>query len=90
MANTAIRTWVFAQPEATGSNGWAGKALVAGLNLTNVDRMTAFYEDDARLIAAAPEMLDALKAIQHWASDARIPCCFPRCLLNAALEKAGA
>lgn len=51
-----MKTWIFAQPAATGSNGWAGKAIVAGLDLTSVDRAPAFYEDDARLIADAPRL----------------------------------
>lgn len=59
---TTVKTWIFAQPQATGSNGWAGKALVAGLNVTSVDRMAAFYEDDAHLIAAAPDLLEGCKA----------------------------
>lgn len=63
MTKSAVesKTWVFAQPEATGSNGWAGKAVVAGLNVTSVDRMTAFYEADALLIAAAPQMLKEIQ-----------------------------
>jgi hypothetical protein len=56
-----MKTWVFAQPEATGSNGWAGKAIVAGLDVTSVDRGMAFYEDDARLIAAAPAMFKEIQ-----------------------------
>lgn len=81
MTKQAVETkiWAFAQPEATGSNGWAGKAMVAGLNVTNVDRVVAFYEDDAMLIAAAPQMLreiqetrqrlDALLKIEKYRKD---------------------
>jgi len=56
------KVWIFAQPDATGSNGWAGKAIVGGLNLTSVDRMPAFYTADAHLISAAPDLLAACKA----------------------------
>ncbi len=35
---------------------------MAGLNVTSVDRGVAFYEDDARLIAAAPDLLAGCKA----------------------------
>lgn len=73
------KIWAFAQPEATGSNGWAGKAMVAGLHITSVDRGAAFYEDDALLIAAAPmmlreiqetrERLDALLKVEKYSKD---------------------
>lgn len=42
---------------------------------------------NARLIGAAPEMLDTLKSIAHWLSDANV-CCFPRNALHAVIEKA--
>lgn len=42
----------------------------------------------AKMIAASYNMYEALEAIQHWSSDARIPCCFPRNLLDKALDKA--
>lgn len=43
---------------------------------------------NARLIAAAPTMLEALEAIVHWMSDANIPCCFPRNAVLQAIETA--
>ena len=43
---------------------------------------------DAALIAAAPDMLETLKAIQHWMADARIPCCFPVDAVHEAIKKA--
>lgn len=43
-------------------------------------------EANARLIAAAPKMYEALKAIAHWLADANV-CCFPRELLHAAIDK---
>lgn len=42
---------------------------------------------NARLIAAAPELRDALQAVMYWASDANIPCCFPRETVLKALAK---
>lgn len=58
-----MKDWHFAQPEATGSNDWAGKALVAGLHLAEADRIPCFREDDAHLIAAAPNLLSALEDV---------------------------
>lgn len=43
---------------------------------------------NARLIAASPELLDALKAVAYWMSDAVIPCCFPRQTILDAIAKA--
>jgi hypothetical protein len=57
-----VSNWYAAIPQATGSNGWAGKALVAGLELQSVDRMTCFKVEDAQLVAAAPDRLEACKA----------------------------
>lgn len=76
-----MKTWIFAQPEATGSNGWAGKAIVAGLDITSVDRAPAFYVEDAKLIASAPALqeeneqlklhIDELKSVlKESAADA--------------------
>lgn len=45
-------------------------------------------EADYGLMAAAPELLDALKAVAHWMSDAVIPCCFPRQTILDAIAKA--
>jgi hypothetical protein len=53
---------VVVSPEATGSNDWAGKAIVAGLHLTTVDRMTVFWKSDADFIAAAFNAIPALLA----------------------------
>lgn len=64
-----MKTWIFGKPEATGSNGWAGKALVMGLELTSVDRAPAFYEDDARLIADAPRLKEENEQLKLQLSE---------------------
>lgn len=45
-------------------------------------------EADCILMAAAPELLEALEAVMYWASDAKIPCCFPRQMVLDAIAKA--
>lgn len=44
---------------------FSGICLVATVNSENVDRQEVVF-NDARLIAAAPEMYEALKALQEW------------------------
>jgi hypothetical protein len=49
----------------------------------------AFGDDEAnaRLIAAAPDLLEALEEIEHWRADAGV-CHFPDDVMIAALTKA--
>lgn len=53
-----VRPYVAFSPEATGSNDWADKAVIAGIRLTSVDRMTVFWTRDAEYIAAACNSAD--------------------------------
>lgn len=45
-------------------------------------------EANGHLIAAAPLMLEALKSVAYWLSDANLPCCFPRQLVFDAIDSA--
>ena len=59
--------WLAYWCEATGSNDWADKAMVYGLQITSVDRTPALWKRDADFIAAAhnnfPALIDAQRQL---------------------------
>jgi len=71
----------------TTPEGWIVEVPARGH--PDTDEQADAMKADFRLIAAAPDMLEVLKAIQHWMADAHTPCCFPVGLVHAAVEKAG-
>jgi uncharacterized protein (DUF779 family) len=61
-----------------------------GWNLANA-RMAQWKEEErlnGELKAQRDELLEALRAIQRWASDGSVPWCFPKGTLEAAIKKA--
>lgn len=76
-AQPRFATWVGAERERHG-----------GLMKKAMEFESVEESPDARLIAAAPELLAALKSVAYWMSDAVIPCCFPRQTILDAIDKA--
>ncbi len=53
--------WMVIEPEATCANGWGGFALVAPSPIEFNDKSPCFTTANAHLIAAAPDLYEALE-----------------------------
>lgn len=80
-------------PWLTEPNGQGGIAVVGVNRFTGVNEINvahAWYEDDARLIAAAPQLVEALRIIAASRCDhAERVCQCPHKVAFAALRAAG-
>jgi hypothetical protein len=58
--NVSPMPWVSWHQEPTASNGWAGKAVIAGLPLLSIDRSPCFRKEDAEFICLARTAFDIM------------------------------
>jgi hypothetical protein len=80
--------WAWYQPQSSGSLNPYGAAFVIGPKRVPMDKSDGFTIADARLIAAAPDIFEALEKFIVWSGEPIGTAEFPLEIARAAIAKA--